>query len=159
MTEDIERFRHVMGHFATGVTVVTRRAPGRDPVGLTANAVASVSLEPRLLLVCMDRGSSSLSVLLDTGRFGISVLRAEDAALARRFSEEIPDERFRDMTLRESAAGVPVLAVALAWIGCRVWRTVEAGDHLILIGEVVDSWSDATGRPLVFFRGRFGTVE
>jgi 3-hydroxy-9,10-secoandrosta-1,3,5(10)-triene-9,17-dione monooxygenase reductase component len=158
MTVDAGHFRHVMGHFATGVTVVSGLDPDGNPVGLTANAVTSVSLEPRLLLVGMDRGSSSLEALLETGQFGISVLRAEDEALARRFAEEAPGVRFRGLDLEDVGADVPILRGALAWLACSVWRTVEAGDHTLLLGEVVKCSADTEGRPLVFFRGGYGTV-
>jgi 3-hydroxy-9,10-secoandrosta-1,3,5(10)-triene-9,17-dione monooxygenase reductase component len=158
MTVDAGQFRHVMGHFATGVTVVSGLDSEGNPVGLTANAVTSVSLEPRLLLVGMDRGSSSLEAILETGRFGVSVLRSEDEAIARRFAEDAPGDRFRGLTLREGEEEVPILGEALAWLVCRIWRTVDAGDHTLLLGEVVNCSADVNGRPLVFFRGGYGTV-
>lgn len=158
MREDGNRFRDVMAHFATGVTVVTGVDADGTHVGFTANAVASVSIDPLLVLFCADRDSASLPVLIRTGRFGISVLRVEDRELARRFSDEIHDRRFRELELRSSAAGIPFLRNALAWVECRVWKSVEAGDHVVLIGEVLDCGAAENGKPLVFFRGEFGTV-
>lgn len=153
-----ELFREVMSTFATGVTVVTGAGPNGAPVGFTVNAVASVSLDPLLILVCVDIESASLAVLLETGLFAVSVLEESDVDLARRFADEIRDERFRALELRPVAEGLPVLRGALAWLACRVWRSIEAGDHMVLIGEVLECGAQPAGNPLVFFRGRFGTV-
>ncbi len=155
---DSAGFRSVMGNFATGVTVVTGSAADGTAVGLTVNSVASVSLEPRLVLICTDKESESRGVLLETGRFGISILRLEDRALAPRFAAEDPGERFTGIPLRWSDSGIPFLADALAWLECRVWRNVDAGDHSVMIGEVLDFGGGGSGRPLVFFRGGYGTV-
>ena len=127
-------------------------------MGLTANAVASVSLEPRLVLVCMDRMSDSLGTVLATRRFGLSILGAEDESLARRFSDDDPNERFMGIGLRKVGSGVSVLAGALAWLDCRVWREFEAGDHLIILGEVLECGVEGDGDPLIFFKGEYGTV-
>ena len=154
-----ERFREVMGHFATGVTLVSGVRPDGTAVGLTANAVASISLEPALLMVSVDRESSSLPVLLESGRFAVSVLRAEHNLLARRFSAMAPEDRFDGLPLRNAGSGVPILDDCLAWIDCRMWKVVEAGDHLILLGEVVGCGAGDPGPPLIFFRGEFGTVD
>lgn len=143
-----------MGHFATGVTVVTALNPSGQRCGLTANAVTSVSLHPLLILVCVDRTSASHECILEAGAFAVSVLGAEEEALARRFSEVEREERFEGLSLRKARTGSPILADALAWIDCRLWRAVEAGDHTIMVGEVVDC--DAReGDPLVFFRGEY----
>jgi len=157
MSEDKDRFRSLMSHFATGVTIVTGVEPEGGPVGLTANAVASVSLEPPLLLVCMERRSSSLDVVLRTGRFGLSILRRGDEELARRFSEDLPAERFRGLTLTTAESGMPVLAECLAWVDCKMWRGFEAGDHRIVVGEVLECHV-SSGDPLVFFKGEYGTI-
>ena len=151
-------FKEVMSRFPTGVTVVTGADASGVPVGFTANAVASVSLKPHLILVCADRGLESLHVLLRTGRFAVSVLRAEDAKIAHRFSEEIRDRRFQEMELVNTRVGPPTLKNALAWMDCRIWKKVEAGDHLVLIGEVVDCGAGPARHPLVFFGRKFGTV-
>lgn len=151
-------FRDVMGRFATGVTLVTGLDQEQTPVGLTANAVASVSLDPPLLMVGLDRDSSSLPALLDTGRFGVSVLRAEHEHLAHRFSLAAPEDRFAGLELRTTSSGIPIFDDGLAWIDCRVWRPVEAGDHILLLGEVIDCGAGDPGPPLVFFRGSYGTV-
>jgi 3-hydroxy-9,10-secoandrosta-1,3,5(10)-triene-9,17-dione monooxygenase reductase component len=154
---DPDRLRDVMGHFATGVTVVTGRAPGGGYAGLTANSLTSVSLDPPLVLVCIDRNSISRETLLRTERFAVSVLRRDQEEVAHRFSGEARETRFDDLRLRFGRDGVPILDDALAWVECRVWRWVEAGDHTVLFGEVEDGGA-AGADPLVFFRGGYGTV-
>ncbi|MEX0935945.1 MAG: flavin reductase family protein [Gemmatimonadota bacterium] len=152
-----DRFRRVLSNFATGVTIVTGRTEAGSPVGFTANAFTSVSLDPPLVLVCADLASESLPVLRDSGRFAVSVLRAEDRDVALRFSQEIRHERFVELALGRAPSGLPLLESALAWMDCRVRRIIEAGDHAVLIGEVMGCGGESDGRPLVFFRGEFGT--
>jgi flavin reductase (DIM6/NTAB) family NADH-FMN oxidoreductase RutF len=153
------RFRQVMGHFATGVAVVTGVDREGAPLGFTANAVSSVSLEPLLVLVAVDRGSASLPALLERGAFGISFLPASDEELARRFADRERNARFDGVSLRMGTTGVPLLAEALAWLDCSLWRTVEAGDHLVLFGEVLECGVERDDEPpLVFYQGRYGTV-
>jgi flavin reductase (DIM6/NTAB) family NADH-FMN oxidoreductase RutF len=152
-------FRQVLGHFATGVTIVTGSDPAGNPVGLTANSMASVSLAPPLVLVCLERGSASLAAIVATRRFGVSILLNHQEPIARRFSTEVHGERFRDLECRKSAGGVPFLSDSLAWVECALWQGIEAGDHTILVGEVVDFGADKGGSPLLFFRGEYGTIE
>ena len=159
MTDDIERFRETMACFATGVTVVTAVDSDRGAVGLTANSVASVSLNPRLVLVCVAQNSTSLGTILASGQFGLSVLGSGDEEVARRFSLEPPDHRFRGLELRESVSGVPLLANAVAWVECRIWKSLDAGDHTIVIGQVEACGPGPVTRPLVFFRRRYGTFS
>ena len=156
MTGGSRGFRDAMGRLATGVTVVTSLAPDGRPIGCTANAVTSVSLDPPLLLACMKRNSASLPVFQRTGRFGVSVLRVGDEEVARRFSGGRRIDRFRGLELHDASA-IPILAGALSWLECRVWNSVDAGDHTILVGEVVAHGIGEAGRPLVFFGGEFGT--
>ena len=151
---DAGRFRNIMGNFATGVTVVT--SPGRDsdPCGLTANAVASVSLDPLLVLVCLDRKVSSHDCIIEGGVFGISILAAEDEELARRFSQGARAARFEGLDVRQEITGSPILKSALAWLDCRVREIHYGGDHSIVVGEVL-SCDARDGDPLVFLRGEY----
>jgi flavin reductase (DIM6/NTAB) family NADH-FMN oxidoreductase RutF len=148
-----EEFRRVMGHFATGVTVVTSRGPDGVPLGLTVNAFTSVSLNPRLVLVCIHRRASGHDSLLERGHFAVNVLREEQEALALRFSVEDASERFRDLPTPEGPLGSPLIPGALAWLECRVREVFPGGDHSVVLGEVVECQSHP-GRPLLFFRGR-----
>jgi 3-hydroxy-9,10-secoandrosta-1,3,5(10)-triene-9,17-dione monooxygenase reductase component len=158
-----DRFRAVMGHFATGVAVVTATSPS-GPVGMTANAVCSLSLDPLLLLVCFDREARTLATVRDTGRFGVNVLAAGQEDLARLFASKAPeDEKFAEVGHRVHD-GIPVIEGTLAWIGCRLERLEPGGDHIIGIGAV-EMAEMSTGRgpahaepePLLWYRGTYGT--
>jgi flavin reductase (DIM6/NTAB) family NADH-FMN oxidoreductase RutF len=147
-----DRFRSVMGHFATGVTVVTVSTPG-GPVGMTANAVCSLSLDPVLLLVCFDNASRTLPRVRETGRFGVNVLRAGQQDIAAIFaSKRVPKDKFAAAT-HSLVDGVPVLEGVLAWFVCELRELVPGGDHTIGIGAVTDLDFDPEGDPLVFHRG------
>ena len=148
-----DRFRSVMGRFATGVTVVTASSP-EGPVGLTANAVCSLSLDPLLLLVCFDNEARTLPVVRKAGRFGVNVLRAEQEELARLFASKTPEsEKFAGIphTVHD---GIPVIDGAIAWVGCRLERLVDGGDHTIGIGAV-EAAEAGQGEPLLWFRGGY----
>lgn len=147
-------FRSVIGRFATGVTVVTALAP-EGPVGMTANAITSLSLDPLLLLVCFDQGARTLRVVRETHAFGVNVLGREQAALAQTFASKAPEaEKFAGVP-HDLHDGVPVIRSAHAWIGCRLDRLVPGGDHVIGIGAVVAAETGA-GEPLLWHGGRYG---
>jgi flavin reductase (DIM6/NTAB) family NADH-FMN oxidoreductase RutF len=148
-----DRFRAVMGHFATGVAVVTVDTPA-GPQGMTANAVASLSLDPVLVLVCFDNGARTLPEVRRTGRFGVNVLAAGQEHLARRFASK-ENAKFADVP-HSVDAGIPVLDGTLAWVGCELDQLIPAGDHTIGIGAVHAAELGAQGlEPLVWFRGRY----
>ncbi len=150
-------YRDTIGHFATGVTVVTASGPD-GPAGMTTNAVTSLSLDPLLLLVCFDHGARTLEVVRASRRFAVNVLRAEDRELATVFaSKRVGREKFASVTHTETH-GVPVLDTALAWIACELRELLPGGDHAIGIGEVIGMGHAADGDPLVYFRGRYSTV-
>jgi 3-hydroxy-9,10-secoandrosta-1,3,5(10)-triene-9,17-dione monooxygenase reductase component len=154
-----EELRRAMGHFATGVTVVTSRDRTGSPVGTTANAITSLSLEPPLLLVCLDRASLTLRALREHGTFAVNVLghhqRRLSAAFARRGSDG-----WRGVRQELCATGTPRVADALATLDCRVERLYPGGDHRIVVGRVVEAVLGESGEPpLVFHRGAYATVE
>ena len=152
-TVEPAHFRSVMGNFATGVTVVTAAGP-EGPVGMTANAVCSLSLEPLLLLVCFANGARTLRVVRDTERFGVTVLEAGQEDLARRFASKLPEaEKFAGVP-HAVHDGIPVLEDALAWVGCTLDRLIPGGDHTIGIGAV-ESAEAGGGTPLLWVRGRY----
>ena len=143
----------MIGHFATGVAIVTCAGPD-GPTGLTTNAITSVSLEPLLLLVCFDNTSRTLPAVRATRRFAVNVLRAGQDELARVFaSKRVAREKFESLT-HTVAHGVPVLDGALAWVACELVELLPGGDHTIGIGAVVGG-SASEGEPLVFFRGAY----
>jgi flavin reductase (DIM6/NTAB) family NADH-FMN oxidoreductase RutF len=155
-TVEPDRFRTVMGHFATGVAVVTVDAPG-GPQGMTANAVASLSLDPVLVLVCFDNGARTLPVIQRAGRFGVNVLASDQEHLARRFASK-DDAKFAEVA-HSVHDGIPVLDGAVAWVGCVLDRLVPGGDHTIGIGSVHAAELGAPGsEPLIWLRGAYGAL-
>jgi 3-hydroxy-9,10-secoandrosta-1,3,5(10)-triene-9,17-dione monooxygenase reductase component len=156
MEGDGQRFRAVMGHFATGVTVVTALDGGRA-VGMTTNAVCSLSLDPLLVLVCFDNSARTLSVVRVTGRFAVNVLRAGEEELSGQFASKLPVEEKFELVAHSTRHEVPILDSALAWVACELRELVEGGDHTVGIGAVV-GMDHADGEPLVWFRGAYTTV-
>lgn len=156
MSIEAYELRRVMGHFVTGVAVVATRVLGRDePCGLTVNSLASVSLDPPLVLMCVDRQADSHDCILKAGCFSINVLAADQEDLSRRFASWDLDEKFQGVAYRTGETGAPILEESLAWLDCRVWASYPGGDHTIFVGEVVAA--DAVdGVPLVFYRGGYG---
>ena len=151
---DPVRFREVMGSFPTGVAIVTADG-AHGPSGLTTNAVASLSLDPVLLLVCFDNNSRTLPIVRAAGRFAVNLLRAGQEELAAVFaSKRVARAKFETVT-HTVAHGVPVLDDALAWLACDLDALHPAGDHTIGIGRVTHVDWDPDGEPLVFFRGSY----
>ncbi len=154
VTDPAASFRAVMGRFATGVTVITATGP-RGPVGMTANAVCSLSLDPLLLLVCFDNQARTLPVVRETERFGVNVLAAGQEPLARLFASKAPEEaKFRDVA-HHTHAGIPVLADVHAWVACTLQELMPGGDHTIGIGAPT-AIEEGRGEPLLWHRGTYG---
>ncbi len=134
-----ELFRTVMGRFATGVTVMTTRQ-GAMPHGMTANAVTSVSLDPLLVLVCVERTTAMAGMVAATGHFALSILGADHEDRSNLFADPARPsgiDGFRGIPTRNAVTGSPVFEDALAWLDCRVWARHDGGDHEIVVGEVV----------------------
>jgi flavin reductase (DIM6/NTAB) family NADH-FMN oxidoreductase RutF len=148
-----DEFRDALSAYATGVTVVTAVGP-QGPSGATANAVTSLSLDPPMMLACLDRGSRTLTSVRAQGRFGVNALAAGQADLARRFSVKHPEaEKWGGVEWSESEQ-LPRLAGALLWVACELRDLIDGGDHLILTGNVIEA--DARdGHPLLFHRGDY----
>jgi flavin reductase (DIM6/NTAB) family NADH-FMN oxidoreductase RutF len=151
-------FRQVMGVFPTGVTVVAARGKDGDPCGLTVNSFTSVSLDPPLILVCIDRDSSTHDRLVEVGTFTVSILAAHQTDLATRFAFDPAEARFRDEEWRSEHDGALVPEGAAAWMVCDLDAVHEGGDHSILVGRVRHLGA-GDSEALVFYRGRYGTVS
>jgi len=147
-----------MGTFPTGVTVVAARTSDGTPCGLTVNSFTSVSLDPPLILVCIDRGASTHDCLVGAPAFTVSVLGAHQEKLARRFAFEPSETRFRDGEWVAASEGALVPRGAAAWVACDLEAVHEGGDHSILVGRVRSTGVGAS-EALVFYRGRYGTVS
>lgn len=147
-------YREAIGHFATGVAIVTAQSP-EGPVGMTANALCSLSLDPLLLLVCIDNSARTLAPIRATERFAVNVLCREQRALADAFaSKQSKPEHFQSTPWR-AHQGVPVLEESLAWLVCDLRELHPGGDHTIGIGAVTDMSYDERGEPLVWYGGRY----
>lgn len=153
---DTDAYREAIAHFATGVTVVTTvTEEGR--AGMTASAVASVSLDPILLLVCVNARLPTHRALERSRRFAVSVLREGQEAVARTFATPSPD-KFESVQL-DPRHDLPVLADAVAWFVCDVHERFPGGDHSIFIGGVNDCGARPGAKPLVYFRSEFGRID
>jgi len=152
-----DQFRQVLGHFATGVTVVTTTNGDGRPTGLTASAFTSVSLDPPLVLVCVDHKSQSYPALLERGRFVVNVLTTQHQDVSRRFATSRLD-KFDGVPHRIGALGLPLLDGALAQLECVTVGTHVEGDHTILVGRVERAHL-GSGEPLVYYRGRYDRLS
>jgi flavin reductase (DIM6/NTAB) family NADH-FMN oxidoreductase RutF len=151
-TVDPFQFRHVMGHFPTGVAVITTEHDGQRH-GMTANSVTSVSLDPVLILVCFTREARTALAVQKSGRFAVNILREDQEAVSRRFA--LPNQdHFEGLQIEEGPAGLPLLPNCLAYLTCRVTELVAAGDHDIVLAEVETAQANG-GNPLLFFLGGY----
>lgn len=142
-----------MGMLPTGVTIVTTARPD-GPAGATASAVCSLSLEPMLMLACLDRGSRTLLAVQAANRFGINVLHAGQEPIARSFATKAPvADKWAGIEWSEHE-GVPAIVDALTFVACELRDVIAGGDHVIVTGEVIGLQS-GEGEPLVFHRGRY----
>lgn len=145
-----------MGMLPTGVTVVTATGPD-GPAGATANAVSSLSIEPMLMLACLDRGSRTLLAVQAANRFGISVLHAGQEEIARRFATKAPVADKWEGVAWSERDGVPAIDGALAFVACSLRDVIAGGDHVIVTGEVTDLGT-SEGDPLVFHGGGYRSL-
>jgi len=149
-------FRSVIGHLASGVTVVTCAVEGK-PYGMTASSVTSLSADPPMMLACVNRSAPTAAAIRAAGGFVVNVLRAGQEHLARQFARP-SENKFAGVATTNGALSMPVLGEALAYLECEVRETVDAGTHMILVGRVVDAFASA-GEPLAYFRGSFGRLH
>lgn len=150
---DPKELRRVMGHFATGVTIVTTCGADGTPYGLTANAFTSLSLDPPLCLVCVDRKAESFAHFYDSKVFTVNILTRAQEDLSNRFAKSGGD-KFTGIATAAGHHGAPLIAGALAHLECRITDTVDAGDHVIHVGRI-EHVSTREGDPLLFYQGRY----
>jgi 3,4-dihydroxy-2-butanone 4-phosphate synthase len=156
VAETGRQMRDVMGHFATGVSVVTARDADGNPVGTTANAISSVSLDPPLLLACLAKSSETLAAIRETGRFAVNVLADDQRHHSDRFAKKGEAVRSHEVDFDDHEHGVPVLPGALATIACEVGAIHPAGDHEIVLGDARHLYHREPGtKPLLFYRGSY----
>ena len=151
-----ELFREVIGRFASGVTVITTTSDGTDH-GTTASAVSSLSLDPPMLLICLNKTSDTRAAVLAAGAFGVNILAEGQDQIAATFARKGPD-KFRGVEIVRGSTGLPLIGGALAQLECEVAETVTGGTHTVFLAHVRHA-SAAEGAPLTYFRGRFGRLE
>lgn len=154
---DPASFRAAMGMLPTGVTVVAASGP-EGPAGATANAVCSLSIEPMLMLACLDRGSRTLLAVQAANRFGISVLHAGQERIARTFATKAPVADKWEGVGWSECDGIPAIDDALAFVACDLRDVIAGGDHVIVTGEVT-AVEASKGDPLVFHEGQYRPLD
>jgi flavin reductase (DIM6/NTAB) family NADH-FMN oxidoreductase RutF len=155
-----EQFRQAMGSFATGVTVITLAEVGGEVHGMTANAFSSVSLDPLLVLVCVDHRARTHAHLQEKKRFGINVLASDQRLISEFYAGAMETHQHAEAAgarFDRTAHGTPVLRGALAYLECHLRHAQEAGDHTIFIAEVEDVVS-REGEPLLYFHGKYSRL-
>lgn len=157
MSIDERSFRKALGCFPTGVAVITAVDDSGRPVGVTVSAFSSLSLNPPLVLFCLDRHTRDLDAFR-TGHFAVNVLRETQREVSIRFASR-RDDKFADLDTRPGLGNVPLLPDTLATLECAVENVVEGGDHFIFIGRVERLEHQAGGQPLVYFRGAYATLD
>ena len=154
---DEASYRTVLGHFATGVTIITAM-DGGEPVGVAANSFSSVSIDPPLVLFCAGKHSSTWPRIQAAGRFTVNILNEHQEDVCRVFATKGAD-RFSRIGYRPSANGSPILHDALAYIDCEIDAEHDAGDHVIVVGRVSELGVRSEHGPLLFYRGGYGGFE
>lgn len=156
-----EEFRHVLGHFGSGLTIVTSLAhqhgdpAGAEPIGFTCQSFSSLSLDPPLVMFCASRASTTWPRIEESGQFCVNLLSAENRELSQSFALSGTD-RFHGVDWRPApGSGLPVLPHVLGWIDCALRESFAEGDHYVVVGQVRDLDVDSSLSPLVFFRGRY----
>ena len=154
---DAAHYRNVLGHFPTGVTVITGMSDGK-PVGMAIGSFSSVSLDPPLVLFCPQKSSSSWPKIEASGGFCANILTSEQEDVCRVMASKTED-KFSGIGWRAGDSGSPVLADVLGYIDCTIERVHDEGDHLVVIGRVLELDAANEGLPLVFYRGGYGRFE
>lgn len=150
-------YRQVLGHFATGIAVITAVDQG-EPVGMAANSFTSVSLDPPLVLFCAGTSSTTWPRIRAAGAYAVNVLAADQEHVSRAFAGKDGD-RFDGVAWRVGTTGSPILGGALAFLDCTIETEHDAGDHVIVVGRVVGLGVERDGPPLLFFRGGYADLS
>lgn len=154
VTFDSAKYRQVLGHFPTGVTVITA-APDGVPVGMAVGSFSSVSLDPPLVAFFAGQSSSSWPKIQAAGSFCVNILSEDQEDVCRRFASK-EEDKFAGLGWKPTSSGSPLLEGVIAWIDCDIESVIDAGDHVGVIGRVRDLSVAHDGPPLVFFRGGYG---
>ena len=145
--------RQALGSFPTGVTVVSCLDKNNYPLGFTANSFTSVSLDPQLISICIDKESFNIDTFSITEHFAVSILSESQQSISTTFATP-NEERFKDIDWRSEDTGSPIISNAVAWFDCKTEQVVDAGDHLILIGKII-TFDSSPKTPLMYLRGNY----
>ena len=148
-----DRLRHVLGHFCSGVTVVTA-CDDDGPSGFTCQSFTSLSLDPPLVSICPARSSTSWPRIREIGTFAVNVLAEHHELLSNGFARRGSD-KFADVAWSAGHTGAPILDDVVAWMECKIWAEYDGGDHTIVAAEVLDMEADSDRLPLLFFKGSY----
>jgi 3-hydroxy-9,10-secoandrosta-1,3,5(10)-triene-9,17-dione monooxygenase reductase component len=154
---DPATYRTVLGHFATGVSLITA-VDGEEPVGMACNSFTSVSLDPALVLFCAAKASSTWPRIQSAGKWAANILGEDGEEMCRLFAQKGAD-RFAHVSYTIGRSGSPILRDALAFVDCETIAEHDAGDHLIVVGKVLELGYQSEGKPLLFYRGGYGRFE
>ena len=154
MSLDIRAFRDSLGRFATGISVVTACSDGREPEGMTVNSFSSLSLEPPLILWSIQRDSDCLPAFAAASGFAVNILRDHQEDVSRHYAQK-GDHRLLTGTSHLGRSGQAVLDDCLTSFECEVWRRYDGGDHIIIIGQVLEMESHPDAQPLVYYGGGY----
>jgi 3-hydroxy-9,10-secoandrosta-1,3,5(10)-triene-9,17-dione monooxygenase reductase component len=157
LPSDPANFRTVLGHFATGIALVTAMN-GEEPVGMACNSFTSVSLEPQLVLFCAAKSSTTWPSIEAAGKWAANILDEDGEETCRRFAQRGVD-RFAHLAYSIGRTGSPILDHALAFVDCETDAIHDAGDHVIVVGRVLELGYAGEGKPLLFYRGGYGRFE
>ncbi len=157
MSFDSRKFRKALGTFTTGVTVVTGLTPKGVPVGVTVNAFASVSLDPPIILICLDNNTGCLKAFCESERFAVNILSENQQNLSEDFAGP-QEHKFKDRAFETWDSGCPILPGCLSNLECTRLNAFEAGDHLIVLGRVDRIEHADGGRPLLFYKSAYGRI-
>lgn len=158
MSFDSEKYRRALGRFATGVTIVTGITSEGQPVGVTVNAFASVSLDPPLVLICLADVTGCLEAFCEGDRFAVNILEDSQRALSESFAGP-QEHKFKTQPYETWDSGCPILPGCLVNLECTRVNVMEGGDHVIVLGRVDRIEMAEGGRPLLFFRSAYGRLE
>ena len=151
-TFDSKFFRQTLGKYSTGITVVTSSDNDGNPLGMTVNSFTSVSLDPSLVLWCIDKKQPSYNSFMDAKGYAVNILSKDQNDLCFKFSSQL-DDKFKNVIWKRSENGFPILENCLAWFDCKKWNYYSGGDHQILVGEVT-SFDSFELEPLTYWNGQ-----
>lgn len=154
---DPASMRTVLGHFATGVAIITA-VDGDEPVGMACNSFTSVSLEPQLVLFCAAKSSSTWPRIQSAKKWAANILAEDGEEVCRLFAQKGAD-RFAHMAYTRGRSGAPLLDSAIAYVDCETVDEHDAGDHILVVGKVLELGYASEGKPLLFYRGGYGRFD